>query len=74
MKRIISILTLLLFLTACDDGNLTVDVIDFSEVAAQKCSSKDVIYKIKDREMLLLEIPGSTFEQNQTLVGENDYK
>jgi hypothetical protein len=70
MKRIISILSLLLFLTACDDGNLTVDVIDFSEVTAQKCSTKDVIYKIKDREMLLLEIPASTFVENQTLDGE----
>ena len=37
----------MLFITACDDGNLTVDVIDFSEVPAQKCSAKDVIYTIK---------------------------
>ena len=33
MKRILSIVLLLLFITACDDGNLTVDVIDFSEGA-----------------------------------------
>lgn len=67
MKRILGLLSLLLFITACDDGDLTVDVIDFSEVAAQKCSAKDVIYKIKDGEMLFLEIPASTFTENETL-------
>lgn len=69
MKRILSLLSLLLFITACDDGDLTVDVIDFSEVAAQKCSAKDVIYKIKDAEMLFIEIPASVFPTDQTPVG-----
>lgn len=69
MKRILSILSLLLFITACDDGDLTVDVIDFSEVAAQKCTSKDVIYKVKEDRMLVLEIPAATFAENETLDG-----
>ena len=69
MKRILCILSLLFFITACDDGNLTVDVIDFTEVAVQKCSAKDVIYKVKDAEMLFIEIPASTFTENETLVG-----
>lgn len=67
MKRIVSLLALLLLITACDDGDVTVDVIDFSEVTAQKCSAKDVIYKIKGSEMLYLEIPASTFTENETL-------
>ena len=70
MKRILCILSLLFFITACDDGNLTVDVIDFSEVAAQKCSDKDVIYKVKDAEMLFIEIPASTFINDATVEGE----
>lgn len=69
MKKILCILSLLFFITACDDGNLTVDVIDFTEVTAQKCSDKDVIYKVKDAEMLFIEIPASTFTENETLVG-----
>ena len=69
MKRILGILSLLLFITACDDGDLTVDVIDFSEVAAQKCAAKDVIYKVKDGEMLFIEIPATTFTDDQTLEG-----
>jgi len=70
MKRILCILSLLLFITACDDGNLTVDAIDFSEVAVQKCSDKDVIYKVKDAEMLFIEIPASTFISDATVEGE----
>ncbi len=70
MKRILSIFLLLLLITACDDGNLTVDAIDFSEIAAQKCALKDVLYKVKDNEMLYLEIPATTFTENETLDGE----
>jgi len=70
MKRILCILSLLLFITACDDGNLTVDAIDFSEVAVQKCTDKDVIYKVKDAEMLFIEIPASTFISDATVEGE----
>lgn len=70
MKRILCILSLLMIITACDDGNLTVDVIDFSEVAAQKCSDKDVIYKVKDGEMLFIEIPAATFTSDATPDGE----
>ena len=69
MKRILSILSLLLFITACDDGKLTVDAIDFSQVAAQKCSDKDLIYKINGNEMLFIEIPSTTFIEDQTVDG-----
>jgi len=69
MKRILGLLTLLLLITACDDGDITVDRIDFTEVAAQKCSTKDVIYKVKEGQMLILEIPASTFTDNETLEG-----
>lgn len=69
MKRILSILSLLLFITGCNDGNLTIDAIDFSNVAVQKCSEKDVYYKVKDAEMLFIEIPSTTFTEDETLVG-----
>lgn len=67
MKRILCMLSLLLFITACDDGDLTVDVIDFSEGPIQKCSIKDVFYKVKGSEMMFLEIPSSAFIADQTL-------
>ena len=67
MKRILAILSLLLFITFCDDGNLTVDVIDFSEGPIQKCSLKDIIYKVKGSEMMFIEIPSTYFTNDQTL-------
>lgn len=67
MKRILAILSLLLFITSCDDGNLTVDVIDFSEGPIQKCSLKDIIYKVKGSEMMFIEIPSTYFTNDQTL-------
>ena len=70
MKRILSILSLLLFITACDDGNLTVDVVDFSAGAIQKCSLKDVYYKVQGSEMMFIEIPSTYFKPDQTLPGE----
>ncbi|HNP32386.1 MAG TPA: hypothetical protein PKN96_03780 [Flavobacterium sp.] len=74
MKRILALVSLLLFINACDDGNLTVDPIDFSAVPAHKCSEKNVIYKVKDAEMLFIELPESTyseaFPEDETLDGE----
>lgn len=67
MKRILAILSVLLFITSCDDGNLTVDVIDFSEGPIQKCSLKDIIYKVQGSEMIYIEIPSTYFTNDQTL-------
>lgn len=69
MKRILSILTLLFLVNACDDGNLTVDAIDFSEGNVLKCSLKDVLYKVKDNQMFFIEIPSSNFTTEPTLAG-----
>ena len=69
MKRILSIVALVFIINACDDGDLQVDNIDFADVTAQKCSSKDVIYKIKDSEILFIEIPSTNFANDETLTG-----
>lgn len=69
MKRILAILSVLLFITSCDDGNLTVDVIDFSEGPIQKCQAKDVLYKVKGSEMIFIEIPSTYLINDQTAVG-----
>ena len=59
MKRIIGLVCLVLFLNACDDGELTVQTIDFSSVAAVKCNLNDIIYKLNGSEILALEVPES---------------
>jgi hypothetical protein len=59
MKRIIGFVALVLFLNACDDGELTVQTIDFTSVAAVKCNLNDIIYKLNGTEILALEVPAS---------------
>ena len=66
MKRILGLLAVVLFINACDDGDLTVDTIDFADVAVQKCSQKDILYKISDSKMMILAIPATTFENDET--------
>lgn len=68
MKRFLGLVSLLLFINACDDGDMAVETIDFDAVTAVKCTSKDVIYKVKDNEILFLEIPATDFVNDETLL------
>jgi PBP1b-binding outer membrane lipoprotein LpoB len=70
MKRVISLLVLALFLNSCDDGNLTLENIDFDDVSTQSCTTNDIIYKLKDQEALLLEIPETAFVNEPTVEGK----
>jgi hypothetical protein len=67
MKRILGLLAMLLFINACDDGELTVDTIDFADVAILKCQNKEILYKINGSKMLILAIPLDNFPDNETL-------
>jgi len=60
MKKYAALLLFALFLNGCDDGDLTVDKIDFADV--QESTACDpltnaLIYKIKSQEALLLQMP-----------------
>ncbi|MFN3754913.1 hypothetical protein [Flavobacterium sp.] len=66
MKRILGLLAIVLFMNACDDGELTVDTINFDDVQVQKCSQKEILYKISDSKMLILAIPFDNFENDET--------
>jgi hypothetical protein len=59
MKKIISLLSILIIFNSCDDGELTVQDINFKDVEGHKCSLTGVIYKLKSTEALLLQIPES---------------
>lgn len=71
MKRIIGLLSLVLFLNACDDGDLTVETINFDDVVAVKCNLNDIIYKLNGTEILALEVPASqnAFINEPTVTG-----
>ena len=68
MKRFLGLVSLLLMINACDDGNMTVETIDFDAITAVKCDTKDVIYKIKNNEILFLELPITDFVNDETVV------
>lgn len=61
MKKIISLLVCAIVLNSCDDGDLIQENISFEEVATQNCSLNNIIYKLKDSEALLLDIPKTNF-------------
>lgn len=57
MKKMLVLLVLIVLLSNCDDGNLTVDAINFDDVTASSCG--EIIYKLKDSEALFIKIPES---------------
>lgn len=70
MKRVVSILVLVMLLNGCDDGNLTQEDINFEDITTQSCSINNILYKLKDKESLLLEIPQTSFTNEPSTIGE----
>lgn len=69
MKRVISLLVLVLLINACDDGNLIQETISFDDVSVQSCSTNDILYKINSQESLILQIPFTSFTNEPTDTG-----
>lgn len=68
MKNIFILILSVLLLTACDDGDLTIDTLNFDDVATQSCTTNNIIYKINDKEVLLIEIPKTAFGTEPTAL------
>ena len=58
--------------SGCDDGDLIVDTIDFSDVATSSCSDNNLIFKLKESESLILNIPEETFTENPTVANDTN--
>ncbi|CAM2888586.1 hypothetical protein [Flavobacterium frigoris] len=69
MKRVLSLLVFVLVLNGCDDGNLIQEDINFENITTQSCTTNDIIFKIKEKEALLLEIPATSFVNEPSVVG-----
>jgi hypothetical protein len=69
MKRVVSLLALVMALNSCDDGNLTQEDINFEDITTQSCAINNILYKLKDKESLLLEIPQTSFTNEPSTVG-----
>lgn len=61
MKKILSLLVCAIVLTSCDDGDLIQEDINFENINPEKCSSTNIIYKVKDSEALVLDATGIVF-------------
>lgn len=76
MKRFLGILFLVVMISGCDDGNLFLDDINFDDAEVATCDNNDIIYKLNEKEALLLELPGFVFPsetktQEITIGGSN---
>lgn len=56
MKKYLAFLICLFVLNACDDGEMTFDTFDFSEVTSKFCDTNKLLYKINGNEALILQI------------------
>jgi hypothetical protein len=69
MKKYASFLLFALLLNGCDDGDLTVETIDFKDVVATSCdpTTNTLIYKLKPQESLLLQMPENKLVNDPTV-------
>lgn len=76
MKKIIGLLLITALLNSCDDGNLTQDTINFDDVAVQKCTQNNLLFKLNDNEALIFDataiiFPTETLDQEFTISPAN---
>ncbi|MFH7015096.1 hypothetical protein [Flavobacterium sp. FlaQc-47] len=74
MKKYASLLLFALLLNGCDDGDLTVDTIDFDDtsITSQSCDplTNNLIYRLKPQESLLIQLPDDKIINDPTLEGK----
>ncbi|MES2747920.1 MAG: hypothetical protein V4648_06060 [Bacteroidota bacterium] len=70
-KRIIGLLSLVLLFNSCDDGEVTVQTIEFPSTTVVKCGLNDVYYKLNGSEILAVEMPANqnAFINEPTPIG-----
>ena len=69
MKKLIVLVASIFMFQACDDGDITLESFNFDTVNIQKCSNNNLVFKINGNELLLLNIPESSFLNEETLDG-----
>lgn len=68
MKKVFALLLTFVILS-CDDGDITLQSFAFESQTIQKCSDNNLIFKIKNEELLLIDIPESSFDNTVTPDG-----
>jgi len=72
MKKYLGLLFLIVLMNGCDDGDVTVEAINFDDVTASSCGN--ILYKLKENQALFVKIPDSydAFKNEITPVGTPD--
>ena len=65
MKYFWTLLIGVLMLTACDDGDVIENNFNFGSQSIQKCSDSNLLYKINEKEALILNTPSTNFQNNE---------
>ncbi|MBS7253134.1 hypothetical protein [Flavobacterium branchiicola] len=74
MKKIASLILFALLLNGCDDGDQTVENIDFTAVTATSCDTTNtLIYKLKPQESLLLQMAANSLKNTPTTTDTLTY-
>ncbi len=68
---------LLILMSACDDGDLQIETIDFDSASIQHCATVDaatanVLFKLNTNEALIVELPNGTLK-NEVATEGNTY-
>lgn len=61
MKKIFALITLLIAITACDDGDMSFTDFNFGNSAPSRCGESSILYKAEGTQVLILDIPPSNF-------------
>jgi len=61
MKKLLFLISIVFMFNSCDDGDITLESFNFSSQSIQKCESKTFLYKINDKEMLILDISADPY-------------
>ncbi|MFN7045033.1 MAG: hypothetical protein ACK4M1_07525 [Flavobacterium sp.] len=69
MKKLIVLVASVFMLQACDDGDITLESFNFDGVAIQECGDNNLIFKINNDELLLINIPEASFANEETPDG-----
>lgn len=69
MKKVFGLLVFVLLLSGCDDGDIVLQSFNFDAATIQKCTDKDLLFKINDEELLLIDIAPENFPNEITPVG-----
>lgn len=61
MKRFLGLLCFVVMISGCDDGDLILEDINFDDAPVATCDNNAIIYKLNEKEALLLELPEVVF-------------